>query len=117
MHNTYFKKIYTALNLLSLLLGSFAAVAQSQVKKGITPKTATTAQKQAPKRCAGGWSGVVTFTKTLKDSLDSDEPGIRKSIDRIKHKTSRDLEYKARAVVDSCADPRHLVVNTNEQRP
>lgn len=63
------------------------------------------------KGCNGGWSGVVTFKKTLKDSLESDEPGIRKNTDRIKHKASRDYDYTARAVVDG-TDPKNVVVNT-----
>lgn len=66
------------------------------------------AQKQG---CAGGWSGVVTFKKTLKDSLESDDPGIRKNIDRIKHKTSRDYDYTARAVVDG-TNPQTPIVKT-----
>jgi pimeloyl-ACP methyl ester carboxylesterase len=48
----------------------------------------------------------------LKDSLESDEPGIRKSIDRIKHKTSRDYDYTAKAVIDG-KDPQNAIVNTN----
>jgi pimeloyl-ACP methyl ester carboxylesterase len=74
-----------------------------------TPKPAATkpvADKRQIQRCAGGWSGVVTYKKILKDSLESDEPGIRKSIDRIKHKTSRDYNYTARAIVDG-TDPQN----------
>jgi pimeloyl-ACP methyl ester carboxylesterase len=65
----------------------------------------------ATQRCSGGWSGVVTLRKTLNDSLESDEAGIRKAIDRIKHKTKRDYHYEARAVVDG-KDPQNAAVNT-----
>lgn len=49
--------------------------------------------------------------KILKDSLESDEPGIRKAKDRIKHKTSRDYDYTGSVVVDG-GDARNAVVNT-----
>jgi len=68
-------------------------------------------QSSGSGRCPGGWSGVITLRKTLNDSLESDEPGIRKDIDRIKHKTKRDYHYEARAVVDG-SDPKNAIVNT-----
>lgn len=83
----------------------------AQKRKTAAPKNNQPVSAQKPK-CAGGWSGVVTYKKTLKDSLESDEPGIRKAIDRIKHKTSRNYEYAARAVVDG-TDPKKPVVSTN----
>lgn len=64
------------------------------------PVKSTPITKPAPVRCAGGWRGVISFRKTLVDSLESDEPGIRKSIDRIQHKTSRNYDYSARAIID-----------------
>ncbi|HEV7645935.1 MAG TPA: alpha/beta hydrolase [Pyrinomonadaceae bacterium] len=104
-------KFFTILNLLSLLLGSFVTIAQSQTKRGAAASMQT-ASKQTGKKCNGGWSGVVTFSKTLKDSLESDEPGIRKAMDRIKHRTSRDYDYSAKAVVDGSANPTQPAVKT-----
>ena len=95
----------------SILSGSFAVFGQT--RRTTAPKTnQPVADKKTSQKCAGGWSGVVTFKKTLMDSLESDEPGIRKEIDRIKHKTSRDYDYSARAVVDG-ANPQKPAVNTN----
>ena len=100
----FFNHVFSALLCLSILQ-SFAPFAAAQTKKS-NPATAI---KQTTPKCAGGWSGVVTYKRTLKDSLESDEPGIRKSIDRIKHKTSRDYDYTARAVVDGKTGKRRLL--------
>lgn len=96
--------------LLSVFFGIIPASAQTmrQVKY---PQGPTNRIHKEKKACAGGWRGIITYSKTLNDSFQSDDPGIRKSIDRILHKTSRDLEYLGRAVVDG-SDPRNAVVNT-----
>lgn len=106
---TFFYR-FSAFLLINCFLVSIPASAQT--RRTAPPKTnqPVSAKQTAPK-CAGGWSGVVTYKKTLKDSLESDEPGIRKNIDRIKHKTSRDYEYNGRAVVDGTT-PQNPVVST-----
>ncbi len=94
---------------LLILFSTFLHVtAQS---KRTQPKSPVSQKTRSAEKCAGGWSGVVSFKKTLQDSLDSDEPGIRKSIDRIIHKTSRNYAYTARAVVDG-TNPQSAVVST-----
>lgn len=88
----------------------------AQTRRNASPKPAanqTVSEKQSAAKCSGGWSGVVSFKKILKDSLESDEPGIRKATDRIKHKTSRDYDYTAKAVIDASANPQNPVVTTN----
>ena len=113
-HRSYFQfinRLYSFILCASILSGSFAVFGQK--RRTTAPKTnQTVSSKQTSQKCAGGWSGVVTFSKTLKDSLESDEPGIRKEKDRIKHKTSRDYDYSARAVVDG-TDPKNPIVKTN----
>jgi len=101
-------KFLTFLFCLSLLNGVSVFAQKRPVAKTNQPVST----KQTGKRCAGGWSGIVTYKKTLKDSLESDEPGIRKEMDRIKHKTSRDYNYTGRAVVDG-TNPQNPVVSTN----
>ena len=105
----------SALLISVLLLAAASPVTLAQTRRIAPPRSPSTTKPTADKRssqgCAGGWSGVVSFTKTLKDSLDSDEPGIRKNTDRIIHKNSRDYEYNARAIVDG-SDPKNAVVNT-----
>jgi hypothetical protein len=73
----------------------FSALAQTRRTAIKTPTAAKQVTQQAPK-CAGGWSGVVSFKKMLVESFESDEPGIRKAKDRIKQKKSRDYDYSAR---------------------
>lgn len=101
----FFNRLLSFLFCLSILQ-SFVPFAAAQTPK---PKSAVSTKQTT--KCAGGWSGVVTYKRTLKDSLESDEPGIRKSIDRIKHKTSRDYDYTGRAIVDG-SDPKNPVVST-----
>ncbi len=103
------KQFFAILSLTSVLfnISIFAQTRRTTTK----PKTQTVSSSQNQTRCVGGWSGVVSFKKTLKDSLESDEPGIRKEKDRIKHKTSRDYDYTARAIVDG-TNPQAAVVNT-----
>lgn len=94
------------------ILQSFVPFAAAQTRRTTPAKPATVSQNSQKKQtCAGGWSGIITFKKTLTDSLESDDPGIRKNIDRIKHKTSRNYNYTARAVVDG-TNPQTPVVKT-----
>ncbi len=112
-HRSYFqfiKRLFGFILCASILSGSF--VVFGQTRRTTAPKTnQPVSGKQTSQKCAGGWSGVVTFSKTLKDSLESDEPGIRKEKDRIKHKTSREYTYAARAVVDG-TDQKNPIVKT-----
>ena len=88
---------------------TLAAVLPAAAQKRRAASSAV--QTSSSGRCTGGWSGVITLRKTLNDSLESDEPGIRKDIDRIKHKTKRDYLYDARAIVDG-SDPKNAIVRT-----
>ena len=104
------KSFFSFIILTGILSSVISVPAQRRANQTKTNQTISN-DKNTSQKCAGGWSGVVTYKKTLKDSLESDEPGIRKSIDRIKHKTSRDYEYAGRAVVDG-TDPKNPVVST-----
>ncbi|MBS1797524.1 MAG: hypothetical protein JSS81_27115 [Acidobacteria bacterium] len=104
----FVRKFFGGLLCLAVLSGNGTVFAQT--RRAARPSVQPVAAKK--QGCAGGWSGVVTYKKTLKDSLESDEPGIRKDIDRIKHKTSRDYDYTGRAVVDG-TNPQTPVVTTN----
>ena len=107
MKTRSFSQLLAIVVITSIFTGISAFGQQTRAAKGSSgPKATPTAG------CRGGWSGIVTYKRTLKDSLESDEPGIRKSIDRIKHKTSRDYDYTARAVIDG-SDPKNPAVSTN----
>jgi len=84
----------------------FSVFAQTKPTTKLTGKTT-----QKTQTFPDGWSGVITYKQTLKDSLESAEPGIRKSIARIKHKTSRDYDYTVQAIFDG-TNPQAAVVNT-----
>lgn len=96
------QKLFSIVMIANVLFS--AAAGFGQRPRGGKP-TAVAVKSEKKPLCSGGWSGIVSFSKTLKDSLESDEPGIRKDIDRIKHKTSRDYDYNARTIVDS-SDPK-----------
>lgn len=105
--NSFFKQIIASAIIFSTFLPIF-----SQTRKPISKSaSAASSGKQSSPKCEGGWRGSVSFSKTLKDSLESDEPGIRKEKDRIKHKDSRDYNYSARAFVDA-KSPANTIVNT-----
>ena len=99
-------------NLMGGLVVVNAQTRRSATRQGTTSKPSQkVSDNRSPTRCAGGWTGVVTYKKTLKDSLESDEPGIRKSIDRIIHRTSRSYDYTGRAIVDG-TNPTNAAVKT-----
>lgn len=91
------KRIFSLILLFNLPFSGSSAFGQTRrvAKPGIVP-----VKSEKKPVCNGGWSGVVSYSRTLKDSLESDEPGIRKNTDRIKHKTSRDYVYNGRAVIN-----------------
>lgn len=111
MFRRFYKQLISWLVFSSIVLSSTAAFGQRtrQPKGGPVALAAVKSEKKPT--CQGGWSGVVSYSKTLKDSLESDDPGIRKDIDRIKHKTSRDYDYTGRTVVDG-TDPQKSAVNS-----
>lgn len=111
MFRRIYKELISWLVFSSILLSSTVVFGQRtrQPKGASAPLTPVKSEQKS--FCQGGWSGVVTYSKTLKDSLESDEPGIRKNTDRIKHKTSRDYDYNGRTVIDG-TDPQKPVVNS-----
>ncbi len=114
-NNLYFhsiKRSFSFLLCVSILSGSFSAFGQTRRGGGgAKPPANQTSKASGGKNtgCNGGWSGIVTLTKTLKDSLESDNPGIRKDKDRIKHKKTRDYRYEAKAVIDGKTPPNPTI--------
>jgi len=112
MKTTRLTRQFTALFLCLGILSSFAFPAQAQSMRHVLyPKGPT---RDRPKYCNGGWSGVVTYTKTLNDSLHSDEP-ITGRVDKVKNRIKQDMvrsyKYEGRATVDG-TDPANALVNT-----
>ncbi|MCC6452182.1 MAG: hypothetical protein IT171_04780 [Acidobacteria bacterium] len=73
----------------------FSGIAKAQPRKSASPPNKTPAKVKA------GWSGIITYRKTLQDSFNSDKQlfGTVNSNERIKHTTSRSYEYQAKIVV------------------
>ncbi|HEX4945451.1 MAG TPA: choice-of-anchor X domain-containing protein [Blastocatellia bacterium] len=88
---TTLKQITTFIILLSLSLSGFAQTKRTTVSQ--------TSKATARQTCNGGWSGVVSYRKILKKSVDY---GKKKNIARgTTHiKTSDDYEYAGRIIVD-----------------
>ncbi|HEX9962393.1 MAG TPA: choice-of-anchor X domain-containing protein [Pyrinomonadaceae bacterium] len=95
---------------------------QAQTRRAV-PATKTSAPKSAPtapprgqsgdnqnKSCSGGWSGVVTFEKKLKQS--SDRTGKNVSGGTTQHVASRDYNYTGKIFVDGSKAP---VIQTRTQ--
>jgi pimeloyl-ACP methyl ester carboxylesterase len=112
---SFFVKALCLLLLVSTVLPTFAQRRAGGAPRQGSQSAPHSSQKQsaAPggQRCQGGWRGVVSFRKILKDSFESDEPGIRKAKDRIRHKTLRNYDYAGRAVVDG-RNPRNVVAKS-----
>lgn len=96
------RKFVTTVLMAMMLLPANVVFAQ---RKTSQPRGASTASAPAKAQsCQGGWRGVVRLRKTLNESFSSDEPGIRKATDRIKHVDSRNYSYTGTAIVNS-SDP------------
>jgi pimeloyl-ACP methyl ester carboxylesterase len=110
-----FKKILSLVSLAGILSSAFSVAAQT--KRGVQT-TKTSAVKPTTKQtggnqnssCSGGWSGIVTYKKTLNYTRDS---GKTK---RIPHGTnhsiiSDDYKYTGRIVVDGSQGANVLTAN------
>ena len=100
-YKNYFRQLFSFILFTCVLSGSFAVHAQKRRTKQ-PPTKQPVSDKQMPK-CNGGWSGFVTFEKTLNDGEDS----LRNNISRgtTKLVTSRIYKYTGRIKVDSSNNP------------
>ncbi len=106
----YFQKLFALTFCLSILTSGF--IVNAQTGRGTTRPTKTSAAKSAPSKsaikpgvenqtgnCKGGWSGIITFEKKLKDEYN---PGKKKNVSpgTTELRTSREYKYTGRIVVD-----------------
>ena len=91
----FFRRFFALAIIFSSLFSTFAQTRRTTTK----PATISTVQasRQTPK-CNGGWSGFVTFTKTLNESTDRTNKNITGGTTR--HVNSRDYKYSGRITVD-----------------
>ena len=95
-----FRQLFSLVLSYAVLRGAFVAAAQTRRRPptGRAPATQTTAGRP-PAKCDGGWSGTVTFTKTLDEGGSSDDPG-RNPKDRTIQQWTHEVEYNGRMIVD-----------------
>ena len=109
MPNTLYRnltqKLFALVALTGILSGAFSVSAQTRRKASVQKTSVPTNQPTGQggdnqyKSCNGGWSGIITFKKTLNETY---APGKQKNIARgtTEHRTSRDYKYTGRIVVD-----------------
>jgi pimeloyl-ACP methyl ester carboxylesterase len=102
LHRNFTQQLFTFVLLTSILSGAFSVTAQTRRKTPVTssvPTTTTPQVSNSPNVCKGGWSGIITFKKTLSETY---APGKKKNIARgtTEHRTSREYKYTGRIVVD-----------------
>jgi hypothetical protein len=90
------QKIFSFALLASVTAGAFPVAAQ--IKK-TNAATSERPQKTVPKV---GWTGVITYRKTLEDTFTSDEKlfGRLDERERIKHNDTRNYRYEGKIVVN-----------------
>ena len=68
--STLFRQLFGLVLSYAVLSGAFVAVAQTRRRPPArrAPATQTTAEQPRAK-CNGGWSGTITFTKTLDEGV------------------------------------------------
>lgn len=101
-----FQKLFSVILLASIFSGAFSVSAQTGRGAKRTPANSKTAGKKTAPKCSGGWSGTITYTKTLDETGSSDEPGIRKGKDRLIQQWSHIVDYNGRMVVDGSVNPQ-----------
>ncbi|KXK02880.1 MAG: hypothetical protein UZ17_ACD001001328 [Acidobacteria bacterium OLB17] len=97
-------KTLTAIALsLSILSGTFIA----------QPRRASTPGKTSKTPVKAGWSGIITYRKTLEDTFSSDEKvfGRVDESERIKHLKTRNYQYSGRIVVNDIAGTGRAATN------
>ncbi|MBS1796697.1 MAG: hypothetical protein JSS81_22895 [Acidobacteria bacterium] len=100
-----FNRIFHELIAVLLLTNAAASVLPAQTKG----RTAA-----APSAVRAGWSGVITYRKTLDDTFTSDEkiPGRVNDSERIKHLYTRKYNYAATLVVNDLAGTGRAATST-----
>jgi len=92
------KKVFRHLIAVLLLINSATSVLTAQTKTNSTSKQP--AKTVTPAKI--GWSGIITYRKTLNDDFSSDEKlfGRLDERERVKHNQNRRYSYEAKLVVN-----------------
>lgn len=105
-----FQKLFSFILTACVLCGAFSVSAQTR-RAGQTK--VSTAKKQNPLDPSAGWSGIVTYTKTLDDAFDSDEPvfgRVDQRRNRVQSHKTRAYKYEGRFFLDGSG--ASVVTNT-----
>jgi hypothetical protein len=98
-----FQKLFALVLLTSVLASAFSASAQTTRKASSNSAAAATTAKNA-KSCPNCWSGTISYTKTLEDKFNSNEPAFGTQDpknERVQHHKMRSYRYEGRVVIDS----------------
>jgi hypothetical protein len=106
------KKIFRQFIAISLLTSIGAGALSAQTKGNTAAKQP--AKTITPTAVKAGWSGVITYRKTLDDSFTSDEKlfGRLDESERIKHNNIRKYSYEGRLVVNDFAGTGRATTST-----
>jgi triacylglycerol esterase/lipase EstA (alpha/beta hydrolase family) len=119
-HKNFINRLFSFALCIAILSGAFSAQAQTRrtsrtVKTSTTknsPPTKTAANKQTSQNCNGGWSGIVTFTKTRNYMHDTGKTKSTSFGTETHKKYSQNYKYTGRIVVDGSQNPNSLVTNS-----
>jgi pimeloyl-ACP methyl ester carboxylesterase len=95
------RQLFGFILITSVFGGALPIAAQRRATTKSTKTTLTknaATQNQSAAKCNGGWSGIVTFQKTLKES--SDRTGKNIGGGTTRHVASRDYNYAGRIFVN-----------------
>lgn len=99
-----FRELLSFALLISFLISAISVAGQTQkVTKPKTTSTKVVGKTQNPYDPSSGWSGVITYTKTLDDTFSSDEPvfgRLDKQRNRVKHQQTRTYKYEGKLFLD-----------------
>jgi len=96
-----FRKLFSLLLSALMLAGALPAAAQTRRAAPATRTAGTRpAQpaRQSTAQCDGGWSGVITYQKTLNDTANYKKKNIARGT--TQHVTARDYKYTGKIFVD-----------------
>ena len=100
----FFRQFAVSAIIFSSLLTAFGQTRRATTPRTTSPQTKTSSQTTGSVNPNGGWSGVITFTRTLNERFDSGKVPAFGRIDKERNYTittrTHDNKYEGRLFVD-----------------